>query len=208
METMENTKVIEAVSVSGEALAELLTGAASHAHQKSDLTALNAVRLATIDVTLTAEASDRYRLVRGAIGSFIVENESATLAESVISLSDVKRVIALCKSLAKRQAVTLTRSGDLLSVSSGGDSLTLSVLDVKVPSFNQFLEPIANPAALTSLFFNPKYFGDIAKLCGKSAGKQGVKVTFGLSEAKAYQFTAKGEAVEWHGAIMPMREYK
>lgn len=206
MNTIENNQVMTGVSVSGEALSELLTGAITHAHAKNDLPALNSVRLNTINGHLIAEATDRYRLVRGAIEIFLVENESGTLAESILSVADIKQVINLCKSLSKRQAVTITRAGDLVSFSSAGNSITLNALDLKVPSFDQFLEPIAKPVALTGLFFNPKYFGDLAKLCGKSAGKHGVRVTFGLSQDKAYQFTIVGENVIWAGAIMPMKD--
>ena len=133
--------------------------------------------------------------------SFIVENESGTLADTIISLSDVKRVITLAKGLDKRAAITLTRSGDMLSVSSGGDSLTLSVLDSNFPDFKPILEAAGEPAALTSINFNPKYFGDLSKLAGKAA----VLVTFGVSELKPMKFTISGELVKWHGAIMPMK---
>ena len=186
---------------------ELLTGAAIHAHAKSDLIALNAVKLSTIGGSLVAEATDRYRLVRGTIESYIVENESGTLDDTLLSLADIKQAIQFCKGLIGKQAVTLTRSGDILSLSCGGNLITLSVLDNAFPPFNDLLAPVT-PAALTDLFFNPKYFGDIAKLCGKDKGKHGVKVTFGANANKAYSFKVKGDLVEWHGLVMPMREYK
>lgn len=198
--TLENTKVMEAVSVGAPALMELLTGAGIHAHAKSDLPALNSIRIKESEGELIAEATDRYRLVRGSIPVFLVENESGTLDETIISLADSKRVIALAKSLDKRAAITLTRSGDILSVSSGGSSITINTLDVSIPSFNELLKPV-EPAALTSIHFNPKYYGDLAKL----AGKAGVEVTFGESDRKPMQFTITGESVKWQGAIMPMK---
>lgn len=184
---------------------ELLTGAGLHAHAKADLPALNSIRIKELDGELIVEATDRYRLVRGSIPVFLVENESGTLDETIISLDDSKRVIALCKSLNKRNAVTLTRSGDILSVSSAGSSITINALDVKVPSFEQFLEPVT-PVALTGIQFNPKFYGDLAKLCGKNSAKSGVYVSFGVAENKPMQFTIDGESVKWHGAIMPMRK--
>lgn len=203
--TLENTKVMQAVSVGAPALMELLTGAGLHAHAKADLPALNSIRIKELDGELIVEATDRYRLVRGSIPVFLVENESGTLDETIISLDDSKRVIALCKSLNKRNAVTLTRSGDILSVSSAGSSITINALDVKVPSFEQFLEPVT-PVALTGIQFNPKFYGDLAKLCGKNSAKSGVYVSFGVAENKPMQFTIDGESVKWHGAIMPMRK--
>ena len=110
-------------------------------------------------------------------------------------------VITLAKGLDKRAAITLTRSGNMLSVSSGGDSLTLSVLDSNFPDFKPILEAAGEPAALTSIQFNPKYFADLSKL----AGKAGVLVTFGIDEIRPMQFTIAGERVKWQGAIMPMR---
>ena len=205
MNTMQESKVIEAVSVSGEALQELLTGVITHADIKSDTPVLNSVRIATLGGSLIAEATDRYRLVRGAIDVFIVQDESGTLAESVISAAEAKQVINLCKSLSKRQAVTITRAGDLISFSSAGNSVTLNALSVNMPNFDQFLEPVNEPAQLSELRFNPKFFADLAKLCGKRAGFNGVKVTFGVAANKPYQFTIEGESVTYRGAIMPMK---
>ena len=139
--------------------------------------------------------------MRGSIPVFIVENESGSLSDTIISLADSKRIIALAKGLDKRAAITLTRSGDILSVSSGGDSLTISVLDSNFPDFKPILEATGEPAALTSIHFNPKYFADLGKL----AGKAGVLITFGVSELKPMKFTITGESVKWQGAIMPMK---
>lgn len=207
METINENKVMQAVSVGAADFMELLTGAATHAHAKSDIIALNAVKLSTIGGSLVADATDRYRLVRGTIEIYIVENESGTLDDTLLSLADIKQAIQFCKGLIGKQAVTLTRSGDILSLSCGGKFLTLSVLSNAFPPFNDLLAPV-EPAALTDLFFNPKYFADIAKLCGKDKGKHGVKVTFGAAANKAYSFKVKGDLVEWHGLVMPMREYK
>lgn len=205
METINETKVMQAVSVGAADFMELLTGAGLHAHAKADIPALNSIRIKESAGELMAEATDRYRLVRGSIPVFLVENESGSLDETIISLDDSKRVIALCKSLDKRSAITLTRSGDILSVSSAGSSITINALDVKVPSFEQFLEPV-KPVALTGIQFNPKFYGDLAKLCGKNSAKSGVYVSFGVAENKPMNFTIDGESVKWRGAIMPMRK--
>lgn len=199
--TINETKVMEAVSVGAPALMELLTGAGIHAHAKADLPALNSIKIKESAGELIAEATDRYRLVRGSIPVFLVENESGTLTDTIISLADSKRIIALAKGLDKRAAITLTRSGDILSVSSGGSSITLSVLESYFPDFKPILEPTEEPAALTSIHFNPKYYGDLAKL----AGKAGVLITFGASDRKPMHFKITGESVKWHGAIMPMK---
>lgn len=204
METMQNTKVITGVTIKAPELMELLTGASTHASKDKSLISLYAVKLSTNGTKLVANATDRYRLVTGEIDICLVENESGTLTDSVLSLDDIKQVIALCKGAFN---ITITRAGDLISFTSGLNTLTFNELGVNYPPFNHLLAPVT-PAELTELFFNPLYFADIAKLCGKDKGKHGVKVTFGINANKPYTFKVKGERVEWHGLIMPMRESK
>lgn len=203
METVQDSKVMTGVTIQAKHLSELLTGAATHASKDKSLHALYSVKLSTNGTKLVAQATDRYRLVSGEISISLVENESGTLIDSVISLDDVKQVIALCKNAFN---VTITRAGDLISFSTGLNNITFNELGVNFPpNFEQLLAPVT-PAALTGIFFNPLYFADIAKLCGKDKGKNGVKVTFGIDDRRPYTFKVLGENVEWHGLIMPMRE--
>lgn len=203
MNTVQDNKVITGATVQAKHLAELLTGAATHASKDKSLHALYSVKLSTNGTKLVAQATDRYRLVSGEINISLVENESGTLVDSVISLDDVKQIIALCKSAFN---VTITRAGDLISFSTGLNSLTFNELGVNFPpNFEELLTPVT-PAALTGLFFNPSYFADIAKLCGKDKGKNGVKVSFGIDDRRPYTFKVSGESVEWRGLIMPMKE--
>lgn len=203
MNTIENTKVITGVTIQAKHLAELLTGAATHATKDKDLRQLYSVKLSTSGTKLVAQATDRYRLVSGEIDICLVENESGTLTDSVLSLDDVKQVIALCKNAFN---VTITRAGDLVSFSTGLNSLTFNELGVNFPpNFEELLASVT-PAALTGLFFNPAYFADIAKLCGKGKGSAGVKVSFGANENKPYTFKVTGDNVQWRGLIMPMKD--
>lgn len=203
MDTIQENKVMTGVTIQAKHLAELLTGAATHASKDKSLHALYSVKLSTSGTKLVAQATDRYRLVSGEIAISLVENESGTLTDSVISLDDIKQVIALCKNAFN---ITITRTGDLISFSTGLNSLTFNELGVKFPpNFEELLAPVT-PAALTGLYFNPAYFADIAKLCGKDKGKSGVKVNFGASELKPYTFKVSGDSVEWRGLIMPMKD--
>ena len=196
-------KVITGVTIQAKHLAELLTGAATHASKDKSLHALYSVKLSTNGTKLVAQATDRYRLVSGEISISLVENETGTLTDSVISLDDIKQVIALCKNAFN---ITITRAGDLISFSTGLNSITFNELGVNFPpNFEELLAPVT-PAALTGIFFNPAYFADIAKLCGKSKGSTGVKVNFGKDELRPYSFNVTGENVEWRGLIMPMKE--
>lgn len=200
---MTKNKVITGVTIQAKHLAELLTGAATHAAKDKGLHALYSVKLSTNGTNLVAQATDRYRLVSGEIKISLVENESGTLTDSVISLDDVKQIIALCKNAFN---VTITRAGDLVSFSTGLNSLTFNELGVNFPpNFEELLTPVT-PAPLTGLFFNPIYFADIAKLAGKNKGSTGVKVNFGANENKPYTFNVTGDNVKWRGLIMPMKE--
>ena len=137
MSTIEQNRVglTKRVSVQGLTLLELLEGASTHADKgKSALHALNSVQLESESAGyLVARATDRYRLIEGKI-----EGEGH-LDHTLISLDDIKRVMETIKSN-KLARVTLTRIGDLLTVSLDGSSLTLNVLDANYPnSFSDLL---------------------------------------------------------------------
>jgi hypothetical protein len=197
----KESAISNALTIKAPELVELLTGAATHASKDKSLISLYSVQLSTNGTKLIANATDKYRLITGEIDICLVENESGTLTDSVISLDDIKQVITLAKSAAH---ITITRAGDLISFTSGLNTLTFNELGVNYPPFNHLLAPVT-PAELTELFFNPLYFADIAKLCGKDKGKSGVRVTFGAAANKPYTFKVQGESVSWHGLIMPMR---
>ena len=57
MTTIQEVR-LDSVSVGAAELSELLAGAITHAHAKSDLPALNIVRLATRGGELTGEATE------------------------------------------------------------------------------------------------------------------------------------------------------
>jgi len=163
MSTIEQNKVelTNSVSVQGLTLLELLEGASTHADKgKSALHALNSVQLLGGAGSLIARATDRYRLIEGKI-----EGEGH-LDHTLISLDDIKRVIETIKSN-KLARVTLTRIGDLLTVSLDGSSLTLNVLDANYPnSFGDLLNK-SERESLGETSFNPAYFADYAKIAGK-----------------------------------------
>ena len=81
------------ITANAESVRELLAGAATQAHSKEDLPALNAVKLYSESGRLYAVATDRYRLIEGSIEGEI-EGE---LAATVLRLSDIKRILELLK---------------------------------------------------------------------------------------------------------------
>lgn len=202
MTTIEQTRAVEgagvsyALEVEGESLKELLEGAITHAHKDKDLPALNAVMLEGERGYLSARATDRYRLIVGKIE--VMEGE---LTASLVSLTDIKRIVALAKEGKISNKVTFNRIGDLLTVSAGGNSLTLTIVEASYPpSFDDLLNK-GEVSALDTIAFNPSYFSDYAKIVGK--GVQ-VKVTF-KGENMPITIGLVGDKVEWRALLMPMR---
>jgi len=201
MSTIEQTKEVEgagvsyALEVEGESLRELLEGAITHAHKDKDLPALNAVMLEGEGGYLTARATDRYRLIVGKIE--VIEGE---MSPSLISLSDIKRIVALSKDYKLSGKVSLNRIGDLLTVSVNGNSITLTIVEANYPPFNDIFDK-GEVTAIETIAFNPAFFSDYSKIVGK--GVQ-VKVTFN-GENKPITIGLLGDKVEWRALLMPMR---
>ena len=201
MSTIEQTRAVEgagvsyALEVEGESLRELLEGAITHAHKDKDLPALNAVMLEGEGGYLTARATDRYRLIVGKIE--VIEGE---MSPSLISLSDIKRIVALSKDYKLSGKVSLNRIGDLLTVSVNGNSITLTIVEANYPPFNDIFDK-GEVTAIETIAFNPAFFSDYSKIVGK--GVQ-VKVTFN-GENKPITIGLVGDKVEWRALLMPMR---
>lgn len=197
MSTMEENKILtDTVELSNGALVELLEGASTHASKDKSLHALNTVQIEGEGAGyLVARATDRYRLIEGKI-----EVESGSLSKSLLSLSDVKRVIDLAKSN-KLSKVTLNRIGDLLTVSVTGSSITVQLVEANYPDFNTLLDKIGREVDPVELSFNPSLFADYAKIAGK--GKP-VRITF-TGTGRPMTIHLPITAVEWTALLMPMR---
>ena len=201
MSTIEQTKEVEgagvsyALEVEGESLRELLEGAITHAHKDKDLPALNAVMLEGEGGYLTARATDRYRLIVSKIE--VIEGE---MSPSLISLSDIKRIVALSKDYKLSGRVSLNRIGDLLTVSVNGNSITLTIVEANYPPFNDIFDK-GEVTAIDTIAFNPAFFSDYSKIVGKGVE---VKVSFN-GENKPITIGLVGDKVEWRALLMPMR---
>jgi hypothetical protein len=149
---------------------------------------------------LIARATDRYRLIEGA-----VRYSDGRLEPSLIALEDIKRIITLVKAH-KSNLVNITRIGDALTVSSLGDAVTFTLLDGTFPPTAHLLEQPLNPSnsdlgVTDTVAFNPALFADYAKIAGKGAP---VTITF-TGKGKLMLIGLKGDKVEWRAALMPMR---
>jgi DNA polymerase III sliding clamp (beta) subunit (PCNA family) len=191
----EKTLVTNSITVKAIVVVELLEGAITHADKgKSALRALNSVQLLGGAGQLIARATDRYRLIEGR-----VEGEGH-LDHSLVALDDIKRVISLAKD-SKYALLTLTRVGDLLTVSVSGSAITLQLLSENYPnSFSDLLNK-EERANLGVISFNPAFMADYAKIVGKG---NAIKVEF-QGEGKPMMVALKGDKVEWKALLMPTR---
>jgi DNA polymerase III sliding clamp (beta) subunit (PCNA family) len=205
MDTIERINTVtDSATVQLGALSELLTGASTHAGKDKALPTLNAVLVKGEGGRISATASDRYRLIEGTIAG------EGDLSVSLIPLDDVKRILALLKGEGTRMdslPVTLTRLGDVLTVSVRGNSISATLCNGNFPPADQ-LENVFNPVAISTddknidkISFNPALFADYAKIAGK--GKP-VTITF-TAKNKPMVIGLGGEKVEWRAALMPMR---
>jgi DNA polymerase III sliding clamp (beta) subunit (PCNA family) len=198
METVQESKILtDTVELENAALIELLEGASTHADKGANaLHALNSVQLEGAGAGyLVARATDRYRLIEGKI-----EVEHGQLTKSLLSLSDVKRVIELAKSN-KVSRVTLNRIGDLLTVSVSGSSITVQLLDANYPATFDDLLNKSEREPLGEIAFNPALFADYAKIAGKG---NAVRVEF-MGKGKPMMIHLPVTKVEWRALLMPMR---
>jgi len=191
----ETNLVMNNITIGSFELLELLEGAITHADKgKNALRALNSVQLLGGAGHLVARATDRYRLIEGKIAG------EGHLDHTLIALDDIKRVIEVAKAN-KLTRVSLNRIGDLLTVSTNGNSLTLTVLSENYPNTFNDLFSKGEVTALDTIAFNPAFFSDYSKIVGK--GVQ-VKVTFN-GENKPITIGLVGDKVEWRALLMPMR---
>jgi hypothetical protein len=201
MDTMEKSTVTDTLTVSAVALVELLEGASTHADKgKSGLPALSSVQLNGEGGHLSARATDRYRGIEGEI-----EGEGGDLAPSLISLADIKRVIALAKDN-KVARIAFNRVGDLLTVSVSGSAITLNLMsDNYPPSFNDLFTK-GEPTPMGEIAFNPAFMADYAKINAKSKlnAVNPIKLQFRGANMPIHIILI-GDKVKWRALLMPMR---
>jgi DNA polymerase III sliding clamp (beta) subunit (PCNA family) len=184
------------VEIEGESLLELLEGVSTHASKDKSLRTLNAVQLEGAGGDLIARATDRYRLIEGA-----VRYREGDLDISLISLEDIKKVITLLKAH-KAHLINITRIGDALTVSALGDAVTFSLVDGNYPPLEELLvKSEGEPVGVTSMAFNPAFMADYAKIAGKG---QAIKLYF-TGEGKPMRVRITGDKITWRALLMPMR---
>jgi hypothetical protein len=199
MDTIKRDTVTDTLTVSAVALLELLEGASTHADKgKNALHALSSVQLKGEGGRLIARATDRYRGIEGEI-----EGEGGDLAPSLISLNDIKRVIALSKDN-KLARIAFNRAGDLLTVSVSGSAITLNLMSDNYPADFNYLFDKGEPTPMGEIAFNPAYMADYAKINAKSNSVNPVKLQFRGTNCPIH-IVLIGDKVNWRALLMPMR---
>jgi DNA polymerase III sliding clamp (beta) subunit (PCNA family) len=204
----EKTGTLQGVAVKASDLLDLVSGAAIAAHSKSDLESLNGVYLKSEGGKLTAFATDRYRLL---VGELAGEGEGE-LSNSLIPLTDIKRIITALKALSKadlgREVVSLTRAGDILTVAIKGSTLSVNIPDNKCPPYEQLFT--SEPAAISEIHLNADFLAAFAKVPG--GGKAGQRFIFTGSDTVSGKVIVKPikvliphDTINWRGLLMPMR---
>jgi len=205
----ESTGTLQGVAVKASDLLDLITGAAIAAHSKSDLETLNGVYIKAEGGKLTAFATDRYRLL---VGELAGEGEGE-LSNSLIPLADIKRIIAALKGLDKsdlrREVVSLTRAGDILTVAIKGGTLTVTIPNAQTPPPYEHLFA-GDPAPISEIHLNANFLAAFAKVPG--GGKEGQRFIFTGSSTVAGKVIVKPikviiphDTINWRGLLMPMR---
>ena len=197
MDTVEQTKTsLNYIEIEGGLLLELLEGVATHASKDKSLRTLNAVQIEGAGGDLIARATDRYRLIEGA-----VRYRDGGLEPSLIGLEDIKRILSLLKDH-KAHLVDIHRVGDAVTVSSLGDSVTFTLIDGNYPPMQDLLaKSEGEPSAIDSVAFNPALMADYAKIAGKG---KAIKVYFN-GDGKPMRVRITGDKITWRALLMPMK---
>ena len=201
MDTIERETATDTLTVSAVALLELLEGASTHADKgKSALPALSSVEIKAEGGRLIARATDRYRAIVGEI-----EGEGGDLAPSLISLTDIKRVIALSKD-SKLARIAFNRAGDLLTISVNGSAITLNLMSDNYPPDFNYLFDKGEPTPMGEIAFNPAFMADYSKINAKSnyGATNPVKLQFRGANHPIHIVLA-GDKVKWRALLMPMK---
>jgi len=190
-------QTLESITVKASDIADLLTGAAIAADKgKNAVDTLAAVYLWATGGTITACATDRYRLVAGEL-----EGEGE-LAPSAIRLQDIKAILAAIKSEKYQREITFTRAGDSLSVAIGGTSLTIQLGTGTFPPYKHLIPE--ESAAIEGISFKPSFMADFGKVpCSNMAGAM-LSMSF-TGDRKPIKVTIPHDSIKWAALLMPMR---
>ena len=179
-------------------LLDLLSGAIIATGKDKTLPTLTGIQLVSDGESLTATATDRYRLITGKIKA------AGSPFTALLQNTDAAKVIAALKPMAKRKdprTISLELGTDELLIATPESAFTFRLLDGIFPPFEQLLA--IEPAESGKMAFNCQFLGDLWKIPG--AGKDVPVIFIFHGNSKLATFTVAHDSIEWRGGIMPMR---
>jgi len=179
-------------------LLDLLSGAIIATGKDRILPTLTGINLVSDGETLTATATDRYRLITGkvkAVGSPFT---------ALLQNTDAAKVITALKPIAKRKdprPISLELGTNELLVVTPESTFTFRLLDGTFPPFEHLLT--MEPADSGKMAFNCQFLGELWKIPG--AGKNAPVIFTFHGNSKLVTFTIAHDSIQWRGGVMPMR---
>ena len=188
------------LSIGASDLLDLLSGAIIATGKDYTLPTLTGIQLISDGESLTATATDRYRLITGKVA---VKGSPFTI---LLQNKDAALVISALKPLAKRhdpRPISLELGTRELLVRLPEQTFNFRLLDGTFPPFEHLLA--SEPADSGKMAFNCAFLGDFAKIpTGAKSGQVPVVFTF-HGNSKLVTLTVAHDFIEWRGGIMPMR---
>ena len=182
-------------------LLDLLSGAIIATGRDSSLPTLTGIYLVSEGNTLTATATDRYRLITGK-----VKVESSDTFTALLLNKDAETVIKALKPMVKRGDSTLVKVNVVMGHI---DFLCpdyvqgFRLLDGTFPPYEHLLS--MDLADSGKMAFNCSFLGDFAKI-PTGYPKHDIPVKFIFhGDSKLVTITVAHPSIAWRGGIMPMR---
>jgi DNA polymerase III sliding clamp (beta) subunit (PCNA family) len=203
MDTMTDQGL--ALTIKPALLNDLLTGALV-ATDKAAPNGLVSVLLVSDGQTLTATATDRYRLITGSVA---VTGGAFT---ALISAADVTRIIKAAKDQATGADLTLSLIGDLFTLSGTGNTITARVMSDRYPPYEQLFTRkvyVIKPAPVESAGITIGLSSKLVATFDKVPHIKGQPMSLDLvSGNEPVLIKIPHDSITWRAILMPMRYAK
>jgi hypothetical protein len=200
MDTMTDTGL--ALTIKPALLNDLLTGALV-ATDKAAPNGLVSVLLESDGQTLTATATDRYRLITGKVA---VTGGAFT---ALISAADITRIIKLAKDQAAGADITLSLGCDLFIASGTYDTITARVMSDRYPPYEQLFRrkvAVIKPAPVENSGITIGLSSKLVATFDKVPHVKGQPMSLDLvSGNEPVLIKIPHDSITWRAILMPMR---
>ena len=201
MDTMTDQGL--ALTIKPALLNDLLTGALV-ATDKAAPSGLVSVLLVSNGESLTATATDRYRLITGSVA---VTGGQFT---ALISAADISRIIKAAKDQATGADLTLSLIGDLFTLSGTDNTITARVMSDRYPPYEQLFTrkvavikpaPVKDTAGIT-IGLNSKLLATFDKVPHIKGQPMSLDL---VSGNEPVLIKIPHDSIAWRAILMPMR---